>query len=108
MKKTKYEMFIFYKDKRLCKFKVNTDDINEIYNEMSNKLVMDGLRNDISIDKQIERYKIAIEIIHNRKENCYKVRASDYLMTLCCIMSLVKFNQFDLDNIIILKNKNII
>jgi len=105
MKKSKYEMFIFYKDKRLCKFKVNTDDINKIYNEMGKKLVMDGLRNNISIDKQIETYKKGIETIHKRKQDCYKVRATDYLMVLSCVMSLIKFRQFDLDNVIILKNK---
>tara|TARA_R110000765_G_scaffold309163_2_gene402702 strand:- start:766 stop:1083 length:318 start_codon:yes stop_codon:yes gene_type:complete len=105
MKKSKYEMFIFYKDKRLCKFKIDTDDINEIYNSMGKKLIMDGLKNNISIDKQIETYKKGVETIHQRKEDCYKVRASDYLMVLSCIMSLIKFRQFDLDNVIILKNK---
>ena len=105
MKKSKYEMFIFYKDKRLCKFKINTDDINEIYNEMGKKLVMDALRNNISIDKQINKYNLCVETIHQRKEDCYKVRASDYLMTLSCIMSLIKFNQFNLEDVIILKNK---
>ena len=105
MKKSKYEMFIFYKDKRLCKFKVNTDDITIIYNEMGKKIVMDGLRNNISIDKQIETYKKGVETIHQKKEDCYKVRATDYLMVLSCVMSLIKFRQFDLDNVIILKNK---
>ena len=105
MKKSKYEMFIFYKDKRLCKFKVNTDDINKIYNEMGKKLIMDGLRNNISIDKQIETYKKGVETIHQRKEDCYKVRATDYLMVLSCVMSLIKFRQFNLEDVIILKNK---
>ena len=105
MKKSKYEMFIFYKDKRLCKFKIDTDDINEIYNSMGKKLIMDGLKNNISIDKQIETYKKGVETIHQRKEDCYKVRASDYLMVLSCIMSLIKFKQFDLEDVIILKNK---
>ena len=105
MKKSKYEMFIFYKDKRLCKFKIDTDDINEIYNSMGKKLIMDGLKNNISIDKQIETYKKGVETIHQRKEDCYKVRASDYLMVLSCVMSLIKFRQFDLEDVIILKNK---
>ena len=40
-------IFIFYKDKRLCKFQVDTDDITKIYNYMGKKLVMDALRNNI-------------------------------------------------------------
>tara|TARA_R110002074_G_C12424177_1_gene656181 strand:- start:886 stop:1203 length:318 start_codon:yes stop_codon:yes gene_type:complete len=105
MKKSKYEMFIFYKDKRLCKFQVDTDDITKIYNYMAKKLVMDALINNISIDKQIKKYNSCIETIHQKKEDCYKIRASDYLMTLSCIMSLIKFNQFNIEDIIILKNK---
>ena len=35
----------------------------------------------------------AFRIITNTKEDCYKVRATDYLMVLSCVMSLIKFRQ---------------
>ena len=100
-----YTMYLYHNDERIFKNKLFTDDIQKIYHDMSYKLIINGLKNNISIDKQISTYKIFMDKIYKMKINCYKIRASDLLMYCSCFFALHKMNQVSPDDCIIIKNK---
>lgn len=101
-----HTLYIFYKDERMALFKTNTTDLNEIYEYCSKQLIMDGFKKKMKIKNQIKFFKNFLEQIYKRKTNSYKIRHSDLLMFRDVAFALYKYNEYDINDIIILKNKN--
>ena len=97
-----YRLYLTNGSKTFCSFKCTGNDMYDCYNEYGKKLVINGLKDGYSLKQQIDRYKTFMNILHKRKEDCYKIRASDYLIYLGCYCALYKFNEMD-DNHFFLK-----
>lgn len=91
-------------EKSICNFKCIGNSMEECYNEYGKQLVENGLRAGHSIQSQIKSFKLFMWAIHKRKDDCYKIRATDYLMYLSCYCALYKFNEMN-DNHFFLKIK---
>lgn len=100
-----YTLYIYYENERICKFKSNTDDLNIMYKDGGEFLILDAFKKKISIDEQIKFYKNYINTIYRQKRDCYKIRASDLLLFRDVFLALYKFNEINSEDIIILKNK---
>lgn len=102
-----YTMYINYRDLYVCKFPVNTTDLNSCYKEMAESMIRDGFKKGANISRQIELFKTVCDNIWKEKWNCHKIRRSDYLLFLTCMLALYKYGKIDSDRFIILKNKNL-
>jgi len=100
-----YDMFLDYEDLYICRFKVKSDDWLSIYKEVSENFIRDAFRKNVTIPKQIQMCRSFCDSIKKRKEDCYKVRASDYLMFMTCYLVLVKYKQIKDSDIIFLRRK---
>ena len=90
---TKYwRLILRYGDLVIGRFKTRTTDLNLLYKEMSEPVVLQALKDNINIKVQIKNYKLFCDNIHKQKFNCYKLRASDLIMYLTCYLCLTKFN----------------
>jgi hypothetical protein len=100
-----YRLYLYENDIIIGKFKTRTDDMDLIYKEYGEEIILDGLRKGFCIDKQIDKYKLFIEGINKQKSNCEKIRASDLYMYLCCYSALYKFNKVSEDHMFFKKKK---
>lgn len=100
-----YTLYLYHNNERMFKHKLLTDNMQTIYDEMSHELIINGFKNNMNLDKQIDTYKKFMDKLYKQKINCYKIRASDLLMYCSCYFALYKFNKIPLDDCIIIKNK---
>ena len=103
--KYKYNLYLYYNDIRVGKYPVDKDDIDEAYNEMSKELIMDGLRKGVNIKSQVKFFKSYCNKISKMVDDCYKVKASDFLMFLSCYIALIKFNEIECTDYFFMKRK---
>jgi|TARA_R110001632_G_scaffold114922_1_gene226379 hypothetical protein len=101
---TKYNMYLFDEEKIIGKYKTRTDDMNLIFTEFGEKIVMDGFKQNINIKTQIDMYKTFIEEINKQKKHSQKIRCSDFYIYLSCFSALYKFNEAP-DDVIFIKCK---
>ena len=66
------------------------------------------LKKNMNLKDIIQISKNFLQRIHKLKNECYKVRASDYMICLSCVMALYKLNEYPLNDIILLKKKNLL
>lgn len=88
-----YRLYLSDGDVTIGKYKTKTDDMDLIYKEYGEEIIVDGLRKGFSIENQTIKYKLFIEAIHKQKRNCQKIRASDLYMYLSCYTALYKLNK---------------
>ena len=100
-----YNMYLTYKDTYICKFKTTTTNPYVVYEDMGKDCVNDAFQKGINYKKQIAVFEKYCDIILKNKNNCYKIRKSDYLLFCSCYLALFKYNQLDSRDIIFLKNK---
>ena len=104
--KKRYFLYIFYENDLFCKFLCKGDDMNILYEEYGKDLILDGLKKNMNLKDIIQISKNFVKRIYDMKKDSYKVRASDYIICLSCVMVLYKLNQYPLNNFILLKNKS--
>ena len=100
-----YRLYLYDNDIVIGKFKTRTDDMDLIYKEYGEEIILNGLRKKFSIEQQTNKYKSFIEAINKQKSNCEKIRASDLYMYLSCYSALYKFNQVNDDHMFFKKKK---
>jgi len=100
-----YRLYLSDGDVTIAKFKTRSDDMNLVYKEYGEEIILQGLRKGFTIEQQVKKYKLFIEAIHKQKRNCYKIRTSDLFMYLSCYSALYKFNE-EMDTPMFLKIKN--
>lgn len=100
-----YNLYLSHHDLSISKYKVKTSDLSLLYKQLAEHIIIDGFNKGFTIDKQICKYKAFIDKIYKLKVNCYKIKASDYLMYLSCYLCLYKLNNCLIDEPIILKIK---
>lgn len=106
--KKRYFLYIFYENDLFCKFLCKGDDMNILYEEYGKDLILDGLKKNMNLKDIIQISKNFVKRIYDMKKDSYKVRASDYIICLSCVMVLYKLNQYPLNDIILLKKKNLL
>lgn len=102
-----HTLYIYYKDERMALFKTNTTDLNEMYEYCSKELILDGFKKNMNIKHQIKFFKNFLDQIYQRKMNSYKIRHSDLLMFRDVAFALYKYNAYNVNDIIVLKNKKL-
>ena len=108
MDEIRYLLYIFYEKDILCKFQCKGDDMDKLYEEYGKDLIVDGLKKNMNLKDIIQISKNFLKRIYKLKNECYKVRASDYMICLSCVMALYKLNEYPLNDIILLKKKNLL
>ncbi len=103
--KYKYNFYCYYKDIRVGKYKCSGDDFNELYEQMSKGLIMDGFEKGMNIQEQIKFFQVYCNKISEQVDKCYKVKASDFLMFLSCYVALIKYNVIHETEYLFIKNK---
>lgn len=102
-----YRFYIFDNNNIICKYKVKTNNIEDIYKTHGKYLMENGMKLGYTLKSQIEKYEDYINAVNKRKDNCYKIRASDLLMYLSCYCCLNKLNMMDDNHFFVkIKNKN--
>lgn len=101
-----YTMYIYYKDTYMCKFPTTTTDPYVVYEVMGKESVNEAFQKGINYKTQIKVFKKFCNLILKKKLNCYKIRASDYLLFLSSFLALLKYKQVNYNDILFLKNKN--
>tara|TARA_R110000803_G_scaffold171408_2_gene234355 strand:- start:733 stop:1059 length:327 start_codon:yes stop_codon:yes gene_type:complete len=66
--------------------------------KIGSDLIMTGLKDGVSIQKQIEGYKRFMDGIKKRKDEKKPIRRTDHNMGLFALMALVKTKQIDFDD----------
>jgi len=100
-----YKLYLYYKDIRISKWNTIGDDWEEVYNEYSKDLIVKGFRGGVNMKSQIKTSKLFLDLLHERKVNCEKIKASDLIIAMSCYFLLVKFKEIDTDNFLFLKKK---
>jgi len=103
--KYKYKFYAYYNNIRVGKYPVDKDNLDEMYDIMSKQLIMDGLQRGMNIKSQIKFYKSYCSKISKMVDDCYKVKASDFLMFLSCYTALIKFNEIPSTDYLFIKRK---
>jgi len=88
-----YRLYLFDGDVSIAKFKSTTDDMDLVYKECGEQLILDGFKQGINIENQSKMYQMFIDKIKKQKSNCQKIKASDFYMYLSCYSALYKFNK---------------
>jgi len=101
-----YNMYLDYGDLSIGKYKVRSTDMDKIYNQMAKPIILDGFKKGFNVKQQIYKYKLFLDKIHKLKKDCYKIKASDFILYLSCYMCLYKLDNTLLEPPIILKIKN--
>lgn len=104
--KHKYNFYCYYKDIRVGRYKCHEDNYDSLYNEMSKQLIKDAFLNGVNYKQQIQFFKVYCDKISNMVNNCYKVRASDFLMFLSCYVALIKYNEIPETDYLFMKRRN--
>ena len=97
-------LVLFYKDLLICGFPLGSNNYDD-YKNQSESLILDSLRKNHSIKKQIDLYKSFIETIYIKKLNQAKISGYDLQVFCASILSLVRFNVFDEDDVIFIADK---
>lgn len=97
MKKKMYWIYLFHENKILSKFLFDNGDFDNLVNKYGNKVIVDGLKRGMNIQKQIIFYNHFINAIYRQKINCYKIRKSDHKLNLCSFLALHKLNKLKND-----------
>ena len=101
---SKGSMVLFYKDVLICGFPLGKNTYED-YKKQSDDLILDSLRKNKSIQEQIILYKTFIQTIYKRKINNKKISGYDLQVFSSCILALIKFNIFDIDDIVFIAGK---
>jgi len=91
--KYKYNFYCYYKDIRVGRYKCDGDKFNELYDQMGKQIIQDAFMKGINYKEQIKFFKVYCDKISTMVKNCYKVKASDFLMFLSCYVALIKYNE---------------
>ena len=85
---------------------INTENYTyEDYKKQSENLILDSLRKNHSIKNQIDLYKGFVEAIYKKKLNKNKISGYDLQVFCGSILSLVRFNILDEDDIVFITQK---
>jgi len=98
MENKTYWIYLFHKNKILSKFLFDEGEFDNLVKKYGNRAIVDGLKRDMSIDKQIKFYNVFIESLYKHKINCYKIRNSDHKLNLCSFLALYKLNKLKNDD----------
>ena len=100
----KGSLVLFYKDLLICGFPIGSNNYED-YKKQSENLILDSLRKNHSIKNQIDLYKGFVEAIYKKKLNKNKISGYDLQVFCGSILSLVRFNILDEDDIVFITQK---
>ena len=72
----------------------------EVYEELSNKLILDGLKNGFDLNLQKHKYKILLDRLSKLKK--YKRLETDEAHLGLCILALIKLKEVDRDEVMMI------
>lgn len=84
--------YITFHYKNLLVTKYKTNNIDEIL-DLGNQFMLQGLRRNTSLQKQIILMKGYIDIFHHRRLNKMKVSSMDHTAFVGCFLGLMKLNK---------------
>jgi hypothetical protein len=103
---TKYNLYLHDEDTLILKYKVWTDDVMKLYNQLAKPCLVNALRKGFSLEFQAENYERYMKNIQKRKFDCYKIRRTDIELYLCCYLALYKMKKLkSYNDMMILKIK---
>ena len=98
---------LFYKDKLISSFALTNKKSFEDYKYQGEYLILQSLRENLNIKKQIRTYTYFCNSIYRRKINNQAIRRSDHEMFLSCFFALLKFKINDSEDYLIMPRRKL-
>lgn len=98
---------LFYKDKLISSFALTNKKTFENYKYQGEYLILQSLRENLNIKKQIYTYIHFCNAIYRRKLNNQAIRRSDHEMFLSCFFALLKLKIIDNEDYLIMPRKKL-
>ncbi len=101
----KYNLYLYHNNVFIGKYALFHDDIKKLTMEYSNPLLLNGFKNNVSINDQIEQLNEFCNQIAKMKFDCYKVKMSDLVLFMNSAFGLYRYNRKSWNDFVILKKK---
>lgn len=101
----KYNLYLYHNNVFIGKYALFHDDIKKLTMEFSNPLLLNGFKNNVSINDQIEQLNQFCNQIAKMKFDCYKVKMSDLVLFMNSAFGLYRYNRKSWNDFVILKKK---
>jgi len=101
----KYNLYLYHNNVFIGKYALFHDDIKKLTMEYSNPLLLNGFKNNVSINDQIEQLNEFCNQIAKMKFDCYKVPMSDLVLFMNSAFGLYRYNRKSWNDFVILKRK---
>jgi len=98
---------LFYKDKLISSFALTRKKTFENYKYQGEYLILESLKENLNIKKQIYTYTYFCNSIYSRKIKNLPIRRSDHEMFLSCFFALLKLKIIDSEDYLIMPRKKL-
>ena len=92
-------MVLFWLDTLMCGFPISHYTYED-YKQLSNELIVDGMRSNVKIQTQIESYSSLCNIIHLKKLKNKKINSEEYDCFRLSALALIKLQLIDEDEVV--------
>jgi len=105
-KNATHRLYIFHKDTLIGKYNVATDNWEDLYKELSLRVIKSGMAMGFPLHHQIKVSEQYLNDIEKQTRHCEKIKLLDFWKVLASFFFLYKVNKVDGNNFIFLKNKS--
>ncbi len=104
-KEATHGLYMFHKDTLIAKYDVATDNWEDLYNQLSLRVVKSALTMGFNLQQQIQVSEDYLNDIEKQTRHCEKIKVIDFWQVLAVFFFLYKVNKIDSSDFIFLKNK---
>ena len=101
----KYNLYLYHNDIFIGKYALFHNDIKKLTEEYSNPLLLNGFKNGLSIDTQIQQLTQFCDQIAKMKRHCIKVKMSDLILFMNSAFGLFRYKKKSSNDFILFKKK---
>ena len=98
---------LFYKDKLISSFALTNKKTFEDYKYQGEYLILQSLKENMKLKKQIYTYTHFCNTLYSRKINDQPIRRSDHELFISCFFALLKLKVFADEDYLIMSRKKL-
>lgn len=100
-----HTLYLFYKNTLIGNYDVVTDNWEDLYNQLSIRVIRSALTMGFKLKDQIRVSEDYLTDIEKQTRHCEKIKVIDFWQVLAVFFFLYKVNKIESSDFIFLKNK---
>ena len=93
---------LFYKELLISSFPLSNKKTFKYYQKETNKCMIEGFNNNISLKIMIKAFKELIELTYLNKKNNIRMNSSDHQLFCIAVFGLIKLKEIEQDDYILI------